>query len=83
MNDFVVVDEVLSEFQGEIIRGLLEAQGVRAAAFSQGGAGALGVSGIATVQIVVPAEQEAEALQILAAYYADELDDPGDEPYAG
>ena len=61
------------EVQGEIIKGLLTASGINAQAFSQGGAREIGVSGVSEVDIVVPAGQEAEARELLAAYYAGEL----------
>ncbi len=70
---FVVVDRVVGGLQGEIIKGMLEAAGLRPQAFAQGGAREIGVIGLAEVDIVVPAEQEAEARLILEAYYAGDI----------
>jgi hypothetical protein len=71
---FVVVDRVVGGLQGEIIKGLLQASGIQAQAFGQGGAREIGVSAVAEVDIVVPVGQEAEARLILEAYYSGELD---------
>jgi hypothetical protein len=83
---FVVVDRVIGGIQGEIIIGLLHAAGLRAEAFGQGGAREIGVGAVAEVDIVVPAEQEAEARILLEAYYAGELEgaeDSGKEDEEG
>lgn len=74
--ELVVVDEVAGELQGEIVRGLLEAQGIPAM-LSEEGAGrvyGLGVGPLARVQILVPAEFSQQARQILDEYYAGKLE---------
>jgi hypothetical protein len=71
--NWVVLDEVGGSFQAEILRGLLEAQGVPVV-LSQEGAGhsayAVTVGPLGQVQILVPAEQLSDAQKILDDYYS-------------
>jgi len=76
---FVVVDRVVGELQGQIIKGLLTASGINAQVFEQGGAREIGVAGLSEVDVVVPAEQEAEARVLLEAYYAGDLEEKSEE----
>jgi hypothetical protein len=72
-----VVDEVPGDLQAEILRGLLEAQGLQVW-LSQEGIGhsvypvTLGTMG--RVQILVPQEQSQAARALLADYYAGKLE---------
>jgi hypothetical protein len=71
-NDVVVVDEVAGELQAEIIRGLLEAQGIPTW-LSQEGVGrvyGLGVGVLGRVQILVPSPYSEQARQVLDDYMA-------------
>lgn len=73
------VDETQGSLQAELLRGLLEAQGI-SVYLSQEGAGrayGLTVGALGMVEILVPAEQVEAALQILRAYYAGEFTDGG------
>ena len=80
---WAVLDEVGGTLNAELIKGLLEAQGVPVV-LSQEGAGhyayAITVGSLGQVQILVPDDHLEEARQILADYYAgkfenQELDD--------
>jgi hypothetical protein len=68
-----VVEKVGGTLQAEILRGLLEAQGIWVT-LSQEGAGHYGyASNIGTfgqVEILVPSSQTEQALQVLRDYYA-------------
>ena len=66
-----IVDEVYGELQAELLRGLLEAQGIEVV-LNQEGAGrayGLNVGTLGLVQILVPSHAAAEARQILDDYY--------------
>lgn len=70
---WVVVDEVPGSVQGEILSGLLKAQGIPAIT-SQEGAGRFGyptnIGELGKVQILVPGSFAAQARQVLEDYYA-------------
>lgn len=71
-----VVDQVNGELQGEILRGLLEAQGIPVM-LSQEGAGrayGLNVGALGEVQILVPTSSKPLAERILQEYYAGEFE---------
>lgn len=69
---WVVIDKVAGDLQAEILRGLLEAQGIRVLLSQEGAGRALGLSvgPLGEVEILVPVEQEQEANQVLADYQA-------------
>jgi hypothetical protein len=75
---WIVLETVSGNFQAEILRGLLEAQGV-SVVLSQEGAGrsayAVTVGPLGAVQILVPAEELAEARKVLDGYYAGAYED--------
>ena len=75
---WIVLETVSGSFQAEILRGLLEAQGV-SVVLSQEGAGrsayAVTVGPLGAVQILVPAEEVAEARKVLDGYYGGEYED--------
>lgn len=75
---WVVVTSVSGEIQAEIIKGLLEAQGI-SVFLNQEGAGrayGLGVGQLGEVQLLVPHTQEQAALQVLADYEAGKFENP-------
>jgi hypothetical protein len=76
-NDIVVVAEVSGEMQAEMLRGLLEAQGITAMLSEESAARAIGINmpGMGLVQILVRAEQAEVAIQILQEYDSGELED--------
>jgi hypothetical protein len=73
--EWVQVDEVSGGIQAEILRGLLESQGI-AVWLNQEGAGkayGISLSSLGSVQILVPSDVEERALELINAYYANEL----------
>lgn len=81
--DWEGVEVVSGELKAEILRGLLEAQGVPAV-LSQEGAGraiGLGIGPLGEVEILVPVSLVARARQVLEDYYAGKfaLDDQAEE----
>jgi hypothetical protein len=71
-----VVAEVAGELQAEILRGMLEAQGIQVW-ISQEGAGrayGLGVGRLGKVQILVPVGELEQANALLDDYYSGELE---------
>jgi hypothetical protein len=75
--ELVVVESVAGNLEGEILKGLLEAQGVSAILRGEGAASAigLGVGRMARVDILVPESQEQEARQVLEDYYAGKFEE--------
>jgi Putative prokaryotic signal transducing protein len=76
--NWVVLETVGGSFQAEILRGLLEAQGVPVV-LSQEGAGhsayAVTVGPLGEVQILVPAEELSNARKVLDDYYSGAFED--------
>jgi hypothetical protein len=79
---WAVLDEVGGTFNAELIKGLLEAQGVPVV-LSQEGAGhyayAMTVGTLGQVQILVPEDHLEDARQIMADYYAGKFENQGFE----
>lgn len=77
MNEpLTVVDTAIGAVQAEVLRGMLEAQGVQVM-FSYESAGrveGLFVGPMGEVDLLVPASQAAQARRILADYYAGRLE---------
>ncbi len=80
-----VIDEVAGAIQAEIVRGLLEAQGV-SVWLSQESAGreaySAGVGRLGRVEVLVPSHQIEKANEVLEAYYAGEFEGVEFEPHA-
>lgn len=74
---WVMVDEVSGGIQAEILRGLLESQGIPVWLNQEGAGKAYGITlpALGSVQILVPSDVEQRALELLNAYYAGELSD--------
>jgi hypothetical protein len=75
------VQEVYGELQAEMLRGLLEAQGIPVY-LNQEGAGrayGLNVGPLGAVQLMVPASLLETAQQVLEDYYAGKFEGPGEE----
>jgi len=76
---WVVVEEVAGGFQAEILRGLLEAQGLQAV-ISQEGIGrsayAVTVGDLGRAQILVPSDEVERAMQVLEDYHAGKFENP-------
>jgi len=69
--EWVLVDKVQGQLQAEILRGLLEAQGIMVWLNPQGAARAYAVSvgTLGAVELLVPSSQAEQARQVLEAYY--------------
>jgi hypothetical protein len=69
--EWVLVDKVEGQLQAEILRGLLEAQGIMVWLNPQGAARAYAVSigTLGAVEILVPSSAADQARQVLDAYY--------------
>ena len=84
MNDekWEIVDEVAGSVQGEILTGLLKAQGIPAIS-SQESTGhsvyVITVGKLANVQILVPGRYLNQARQVLDDYYAGAFEDLDDQ----
>jgi len=71
-----VAGEVAGEIQAEILRGMLEAQGIKVW-ISQEGAGrvyGLGIGRLGRVQILVPEKDIEQSKALLEEYYAGKLE---------
>jgi hypothetical protein len=68
---WVLVDKVQGQLQGELLRGLLEAQGITVYLNQEGAAHAyaVAVGTLGTVEILVPTSEVTKARQIIEAYY--------------
>jgi hypothetical protein len=71
-----VVDRVAGQIQAEIMRGLLEAQGIRVWMNQEGAGHAYGITvgPMGTVEIMVPSNALEQARQVLEAYYSGAFD---------
>jgi hypothetical protein len=82
-----VVIEVSGELQGDLLRNLLEAQGIKVFLNQEGAGKAVGltVGPLGGVQVLVPENQSQQARQIVDDYYAgkfeidEEMDSEADE----
>lgn len=72
---WVLVDEVSGGIQAEILRGLLESQGIPVWLNQEGAGRAYGITlpALGSVQVLVPSDVEQRAQELLNAYYAGEL----------
>jgi hypothetical protein len=78
-----VIVEVAGQLQAEIMRGMLEAQGIKVW-ISQEGAGrayGLNVGRLGRVQILVPAGEVEQAKALLDEYYSGQLEDETFDDY--
>jgi hypothetical protein len=76
-----IVAEVYGEIQAELLRGLLEAQGIPVT-LNQEGAGrayGLNVGPLGMVQIMVPSHHSQEARQVLEDYQSGKFSPDGDD----
>lgn len=70
--EWVAIETVPGDLQAEILRGLLEAQGIQVYLSQEGAGRAIGLSvgPLGAVEILVPAESRQLALQVLEDYHA-------------
>ncbi len=75
--EWVLVDQVEGPLQAELLKGLLEAQGIQVWLNQQGAARAYGVvvGSLGMVEILVPTSQTGQAKQVLEAYYRGDYED--------
>jgi hypothetical protein len=83
-DEWVLLDKVQGQLTAEILKGLLEAQGIMVWLNQQGAAHAyaIEVGSLGLVEVMVPSRMYNDAHQILEAYYRGdyenmELEDPG------
>ncbi|MBT3389348.1 MAG: hypothetical protein HN413_02975 [Chloroflexi bacterium] len=78
---WVLAAKIEGEFQAEVLRGLLEAQGISAYISMEGAARALGVNvgPFGLVDILVADDQLQDALDVIKAYQAGEFESMEDE----
>ena len=77
--EWVLVDTIAGQLQAEVVRGLLEAQGIQVW-LNQAGAAhafAMTVGSMGRVEVLVPSSASELAQQILNEYYEGNLDDMG------
>ena len=74
--NWVVLAKMSGEFQAELIRGLLEAQGVPVRLIQEGAARAIGLTfgPMGEIRIMVPAEKLQEAQLVIMRYEAGEFE---------
>lgn len=77
---WVLAAKAAGEFQAELIRGLLEAQGLSVHLAIEGAARALGITigSFGEVDIMVPESELTIAQEIIASFQAGEFEDPDD-----
>ena len=87
--EWVLVDKIQGQLQAEIIKGLLEAQGIQVWLNSQGAARAYAVSvgTLGAVELLVPTSQAVQAREVLDEYYRGDFEnmkfdesEPPEEP---
>ncbi len=69
---YVILDKISGDIKAEMLRGLIEAQGIPVMLSKEGYARALGlnVGPLGEVEILVPEDKLAQARQVLADYHA-------------
>jgi hypothetical protein len=73
---WVLIQKFYDTIEAEIVRGLFEAQGIQVLLSQEGAAKALGVSvgAMGDTELMVPAEQEAPARELLRQFLSGELE---------
>ncbi len=79
-----VIDQVAGDLQAEMLRGLLEAQGIQVWLSQEGAGKAIGLTipTLGLVQILVPSRQVDQSRSLLEAYYSGALEGVEFEPGA-
>jgi hypothetical protein len=75
--EWVLVDKVHGQLQAEIMKGLLEAQGIRVWLNQEGAAHAyaVAVGTLGMVEVLVPSSEVEKARQVLEAYNRGDFED--------
>jgi hypothetical protein len=79
--EWVEVEEAPDQLQANILKGLLEAQGVTVLVTQEGYQQAIGLAGFgsAMVKIMVPNDQEEMARQVLDDFYSGKFEDEDEQ----
>ena len=82
---WITVERLPGDLQAEILKGLLEAQGIPVYLAQEGAARAIGLTAgpLAAVEVMVPADRAAEALQILEDYHSGRFEAQDGSGFAG
>lgn len=74
--NWVLLTKINETIQAELLRGLLEAQGIQVLLAQEGAAKAIGISvgALGEIDVMVSGEQEAQARDVLASYYGGEFE---------
>lgn len=82
---WVVLEAIAGELQAELLRGLLEAQGIPVQLSQEGAGRAIGLSvgPLGEVDVLVPSDRLAEAQQVMADYYAGRFENSLEEQPGG
>ena len=74
--EWVLIKQFYNTAEVEVLRGLLEAQGIQVLLSQEGAAKALGVTvgAMGDTQLLVPADQEAAAREVLREFEAGEFE---------
>jgi hypothetical protein len=77
--EWVLVDTCAGQLQAELVRGLLEAQGIQVWINQAGAAHAYAVTvgSMGRVEVLVPSGDSEQAERVLDEYYSGKLDDMG------
>jgi hypothetical protein len=75
--EWILVDKVHGQLQAEIMKGLLEAQGIMVWLNQEGAAHAyaVAVGTLGMVEVLVPTSEVEKARQVLDAYYRGDFED--------
>ena len=75
--EWILIDTVQGQLQAEILKGLMEAQGIKVWINPQGAAHAYAVTigTLGAVELLVPTNSVDQARQILEAYYRGDFED--------
>lgn len=78
---WVVVQKIAGEFRAELLRGLLEAQGVQVQLLQEGASRAIGLTfgPLSEVEVYVPENQADDARDVIAQFEAGDFEEPGTE----
>ena len=76
-----VVDSVSGDLNAEMLRGLLEAQGIPVMLSQEGAGRAIGINvgALGEVEILVPTSSKSKAKQIIQEYYAGDFESEEDQ----
>ncbi|MDX1435742.1 MAG: DUF2007 domain-containing protein [Anaerolineales bacterium] len=79
--EWKVVDQVAGSTQAQILKGLLEANGIQVVLSEEGAGRAFGLAAgpMAEVDVLVPASSYDQAKELLKDYYSGDIEDVGQD----